>query len=97
MPFTVPRAWTEPQNHHDDCYFCMINILKYCKVRERRAMAYPSIPSFIAPVPQSDTLPVPNPLSNVSNFLWVSVTNSNLYVLRLDSISCYVLVLYHFR
>ena len=51
MPFTVPRAWTEPQNHHNDCYFCMINILKYCKVRERRAMAYPSIPSFIEVIP----------------------------------------------
>ena len=60
-------------------------------------MTYPSIPSFIALVSHSDALPVPNPPSNVSNFLWLSVTNSNLYVLRLDTISCYVLVLYHFR
>ena len=50
-------------------------------------MTYPIIPSSIAPVPHSDTLPVPNPTSNVNNFLWVSVTNSNLYVLRLDPIS----------
>ena len=50
-------------------------------------MTYPSIPSSIAPVPHSDALPVPNPPSNVSNFLWVIVTNSNLYVLRLDPIS----------
>ena len=52
-------------------------------------MMYPSIPSSIAPVPHSDALPVPNPPSNVSNFLWVSVTNSKSYVLRLDPISCY--------
>ena len=97
MPFAVPRVWREPQNHHDDCYFCMINISKYRKVKGKRAMTNPSIPSSIAPVPQSDALPVPNPSSNVSNFLWVSVTNSNLYVLRLDPISCYVLVLCHFR
>ena len=60
-------------------------------------MMYPSIPSSIAPVPHRDALPVSNPSSNVSNFLWVSVTNSNLYVPRLDPISCYVLVFYHFR
>ena len=59
-------------------------------------MTYPSIPSSIAPVPYSDALPVPDPPSNVSNFLWVSVINSNLYVLRPDPISCYVLDLYHF-
>ena len=97
MPFAVTRVWREPQNHLDDCYFCMINISKYRKVRGKRAITYPSIPSSIAPVPHNDASPVPNPSSNVSNFLWVSVTNSNLYVLRLDPISCYVLVLYHFR
>ena len=60
-------------------------------------MTYPSIPSSISSVPYSDTLPVPNLPSNVSSFLWVRVTNSNLYVLRLDPISSYVLVLYHFK
>ena len=97
MSFAVRRVLREPQNHHDNYYFCMINISKYRKVRGRRAMTYPSTPSAIAPVPHSDALPVPNPPSNLSNFLWVSVTNSNPYVLRLDAISCYVLVLYHFR
>ena len=97
LSFAFPRVWKEPQNHHDDCYFCMINILKYRKVRGRRAMTYSSIFSSIAPVPHSDALTIPNPPSNVSNFLWVSVTNSNLYVLRPDPISCHVLVLYHFK
>ena len=42
MSFEVSRVWREPQNLHDDCYFCMINISKYCKVSGRRAMTYPS-------------------------------------------------------
>ena len=97
MSFAVSRVWREPQNYHDDSFFCMINISKYRKVKGRKAMMYPSIPSSIAPVPHSDALPVSNPPSNVSNFLWVSATNSNLYVLSLDPISCCTLVLYHFR
>ena len=68
MSVAVPRVWREPQNYHDDCYFCMINISKYCKVSGRRAMSYPSISSSIAPVPYSETLPVPNLPSNVSFF-----------------------------
>ena len=68
MRFAVSRVWREFQNHHDDCYFCMINILKYRMVSRRRAMTYPSIPSSIAPVFHSETLLVPNPPSNVSFF-----------------------------
>ena len=79
MLLAVSRVWREPQNHHDDCYFYKVNILKYRKVRGRRTMTYPSIPSSIAPVPHSDALSVPNPPSNVSNFLWVSVTVTAAY------------------
>ncbi|XP_076799828.1 uncharacterized protein LOC143444920 [Clavelina lepadiformis] len=68
MSFVVPRVWREPQNHHDDCYFCMINISKYCKISGRRAMAYPSTPSSIAPVPHSEALPIPNPPSNIEMY-----------------------------
>ena len=69
MSFEVPRVWKESQNYHDDCYFCTINISKYRKVSGRRAMTYPSIPSSIASVPHSETLPVPNPLPNMSFFV----------------------------
>ena len=68
MSFAVPRVWREPQNYHDDCYFCMINISKYRKVSGRRAMSYPSVLSSISPVPYSETLPVPNLPTNVSFF-----------------------------
>ena len=33
IPFAIPRIWREPTNHHDDCYFCMVNISKYKKQR----------------------------------------------------------------
>ena len=57
--FAVLSVWREPKNHHDDYYCCMIKISKYRKVKERIAITYPSIFSFIAPVPHSDALPVP--------------------------------------
>lgn len=66
MPFAVPRVWREPKNHHDDCYFCMIDISKYRKVKGRKSLSYPSLPSSIAPVPHDDTLLVPRPPENVS-------------------------------
>ena len=59
MPFAIPRIWREPQNHIDDCYFCMV-VLPKCK-SDRKSMVYPNIPSSIAPVPHSDDLPVPLP------------------------------------
>jgi len=47
MPFAIPRVWRGPQNHHNGCYFCMINIVKYRKVKGRRALTYLSILSSI--------------------------------------------------
>ena len=26
LQFGVIMVWREPKNHHDDCYFCMVNI-----------------------------------------------------------------------
>ena len=64
MPFAIPRIWREPTNHHDDCYFCIVDISKYKKGKDRRtAIVYPSIPSSIAPVPHCEDLPIPTPPS----------------------------------
>ena len=49
-PFAIPRIWREPTNHHDDCYFCMVDISKYKKTKDRKKIVYVSIPSSIAPV-----------------------------------------------
>ena len=59
MPFSVPRIWRDPRNHHNDCYFCMIDIRKYKNIKNRRKLKYPSIPSSIASVLRSDDLPIP--------------------------------------
>jgi hypothetical protein len=61
MPFAIPRIWREPTNHHDDCYFCMVDISKYKKNKDRRAIIYTTIPSSLAPVPHSEVYPIPVP------------------------------------
>jgi len=57
--------------NHNDCNFCTINIAKYRKVKGGRTLTYPSIPLSIAPVPQSEILPVLNPPPSVSNFAFI--------------------------
>ena len=64
MPFAIPRIWREPQNHINDCYFCMVDISRLRKTKNRHDIAYPSIPSSIAPVPHNSELPVPKPQCN---------------------------------
>ena len=61
MPFAIPRIWREPTNHHDSCYFCMVDISKYKKTKDRKKIVYPSIPSSIAPVNHGPELPIPQP------------------------------------
>ena len=61
MPFAIPRIWREPTNHHDNCYFCMVDISKYKKTKDRKKIVYPSIPLSIAPVNHGAELPIPQP------------------------------------
>ena len=61
MPFTIPRIWRKPTHHQDDCYFCMVDISKYKKSKDRKKIVYPSIPSSIAPVNHCSELPIPQP------------------------------------
>ena len=57
MPFSIPRIWREPQNHIDDFYFCMVDISRFRKTKNRHDIAYPSIPSSIAPKAPSNKAP----------------------------------------
>ena len=61
MPFAIPRIWREPASHHDDCYFCIVDIFKYKKKQDRKKFVYLSIPSSIAPVNHGRELPNPQP------------------------------------
>ena len=60
MPFAIPRIWREPTNYHD-CYFCMADISKYKKTKDKKKVVYPSIPSSILPVNHGPELPILQP------------------------------------
>ena len=61
--FAVPLVWREPQNHADDCYFCLTNITGF-NASSRKKIKYPNLRSAMRPVPHSDDLPVPTPPVN---------------------------------
>ena len=35
LRFGVPMVWRELQNHHDDCYFCMVNIKGFNRYKKK--------------------------------------------------------------
>ena len=51
-------VWREPQNHHDDCYFCMVNIKGFNRYK-RRKWEYPDLKSARRPVLHCESIPVP--------------------------------------
>ena len=61
MQFVIPRIWREPTNHHDNCYFCIMDISKYKKTKNRKKIVYSSIPSTIARVNHGPELPISQP------------------------------------
>ena len=38
MPFAISLIWREPTNHYDDYYFCMVDISKYKKTKDRKRL-----------------------------------------------------------
>ena len=53
-------VWREPQNHADDCYFCLTNITGF-NASSRKKIKYPNLRSAMN---HSDDLPVPTPPVN---------------------------------
>jgi hypothetical protein len=56
--FCMPRIWTEPQNHTDDCYFCSFDTSKYENrhiFKNLKVFDYPDLSSSRRPVPHGDT------------------------------------------
>ncbi|XP_061443081.1 uncharacterized protein LOC133365351 isoform X1 [Rhineura floridana] len=75
LKFGVPMVWTEPQNHHDDCYFCVVNVKGFNRYKKHR-WEYPDLGSARRPVPHSEDVPIPVftslpdlPLSDVEEML----------------------------
>lgn len=58
LTFGIPMVWREPQNHIDDCYFCLTNITGF-NSKTKSAIQYPNLPSAIRPVSHSDEVPIP--------------------------------------
>lgn len=59
LPFGIPRVWREPSDHLSDCYFCVTVV-----ATGKKKSIYPDIPSSRAPVPHSESLPVPSAHEN---------------------------------
>lgn len=50
--------WREPNNHFDDCYFCLVNIIGINR-NNRTKWTYPDLASARRPVPHSEEVRVP--------------------------------------
>ncbi|XP_073532722.1 uncharacterized protein [Phyllobates terribilis] len=56
--FGVPMVWREQKNHHDDCYFCAVQVQGFNKHKKRK-WEYPTMESARRPVPHCEDVPVP--------------------------------------
>lgn len=55
LKYSVPMIWSEPKNHLDDCYFCVVKLHGI----NRKKMTYPDLTSARRPIPHSnDTMGV---------------------------------------
>ena len=55
MEFGVPMVWREPKNHHDDCYFCMVNMSGWNR-QKNNSWQYPAR----RPIPHCSEIQVPD-------------------------------------
>ena len=62
MPFAIPRVWREPEDHDNDCFFCLATI-----GTGRVKSVYPDLPSSRAPIKHDQDLPIPMPPPNDSS------------------------------
>ena len=51
-------VWREPKNHHEDCYFCMVDMNGWNQ-RKKKVWYYPEIESARRPVSHCTEFPVP--------------------------------------
>lgn len=60
LPFLTPMIWRQPENHHDNCYFCVINVSGYSKTN-KRSISYPDLASVTKPVLRLGNEKIPSP------------------------------------
>ena len=51
-------VWRSPKNHHDDCYFCMVNMSGWNR-HKKNLWYYPDLESVKRPVPHCEEVPIP--------------------------------------
>ena len=58
MRIGVPMVWPEPKNHHDDCYFCMVDMSEWNQ-RKKKDWYNLDIESARRPIPHCAEVPIP--------------------------------------
>ena len=58
MRFGVPMVWREPKNHHDDCFFCMVNMSRWNR-HKKGSWYHPDIDSARRLVAHCEDVPIP--------------------------------------
>lgn len=57
LKFRVPIVWRESKNHHDDCYFCSVNVKGFIRHKKGK-WEYPNLKSARRPIPHNEEIPV---------------------------------------
>ena len=52
--------WREPRDHHEDCYFCSVNVIGF-STKNKHKIVYPTMDSARRPVQHGEELPIPIP------------------------------------
>ncbi|CAH1113182.1 unnamed protein product [Psylliodes chrysocephalus] len=53
----VPIVWRESKNHHDDCYFCSVNVKGFIRHKKGK-WEYPDLKLARRPIPHNEEIPV---------------------------------------
>lgn len=71
MKFGIPMTWREPTNHATDCYFCLVKVYGFSK-KNKNSVQYPDVPSVSKPSPHCPELPIPKPVSSLTELKYDS-------------------------
>ena len=58
LRFGIPMVWREPNNHFNECYFCLVDLKGFIRYK-KKTWNYPDLGSARRPVPHCEEVPVP--------------------------------------